>query len=295
MSATPSTPAPLAGPVLAATSLDTADDEVLRQARALATGLHTTLAVCHVLPEAVRVRPLFPQHAGVDAEVMARLDEQAREAVAHRIAEATGSPHDGTIEIAAGTPHAGVLEVAARTAAGLIVMGPGDTALHVARAAARPVLIARPAAPGGDVIGATDFSDPALPALRAAAAEARRRGVGLRLLHSLDLDSATTLAASSLGGMMPLLPEGTAQALEDESRQRLAQAMADTGMSGEVIVVRSRPGPGILAAAGEAAAGLIVVGTRGRSGLARLMLGSVAEDVVRRAPCPVLVVPLGPE
>ena len=49
-------------------------------------------------------------------------------------------------------------------------------------------------------------------------------------------------------------------------------------------------GSAILRIAGEARADLIVMGTHGRTGLGRLLMGSVAEQVVRRAPCPVLTV-----
>jgi universal stress protein A len=56
-------------------------------------------------------------------------------------------------------------------------------------------------------------------------------------------------------------------------------------------VALGRPADAIVAAAGRGRANLIVVGTHGRSGLAHLVMGSVAERVVRHAACPVLVVP----
>ncbi|HXW04205.1 MAG TPA: universal stress protein, partial [Vicinamibacterales bacterium] len=62
----------------------------------------------------------------------------------------------------------------------------------------------------------------------------------------------------------------------------------------ETLVVRNSPATGILDAAQSVATGLIVVGTRGRTGLARLALGSVAESVMSHASCSVLVVPLHP-
>jgi len=176
-------------------------------------------------------------------------------------------------------------------------VGPGDTAPRVARSADSPVLIARPSPAGGDVLAATDFSDPALPAVRAGAAEAQRRGSRLRLLHSLEIDDASLLAAASLGGMMPVppLPDGLEQELERDARERLERALSDTGASGEAVVARKRPGTAIVEAAANPPASLLVVGTRGRSGLGRLMLGSVAESVVGRAPCSVLVVPIHPQ
>ena len=51
----------------------------------------------------------------------------------------------------------------------------------------------------------------------------------------------------------------------------------------------------IVAVADDCGADLIVIGSHGRTGLAHMLLGSVAETVVRKAPCPVLTVPMRPE
>lgn len=59
---------------------------------------------------------------------------------------------------------------------------------------------------------------------------------------------------------------------------------------GPAIVETGEARDGILKAAKEVSADLIVIGSHGRRGVKRLVLGSVAEDIVRRAPCPVLVV-----
>jgi nucleotide-binding universal stress UspA family protein len=147
------------------------------------------------------------------------------------------------------------------------------------------------------VLGATDFSDPSMPAVHMAMAEARRRGVALRLVHSTELDAAIAMASAGLAGGIPLSPisDETARAISNEARDRLLKVMAETGATGDVVVLSERPGAGIVAAAGDLPAALIVVGTRGRSGVPRLLMGSVAEEVVTRAPCSVLVVPLHPE
>jgi nucleotide-binding universal stress UspA family protein len=62
------------------------------------------------------------------------------------------------------------------------------------------------------------------------------------------------------------------------------------GVPSRVHVRTGKPSTEIAAVATEIAADLVVVGTHGRTGLRRMALGSVAEAVVRRAPCPVLVV-----
>jgi nucleotide-binding universal stress UspA family protein len=59
---------------------------------------------------------------------------------------------------------------------------------------------------------------------------------------------------------------------------------------GELRVVDDDPRDAILKAAEDTHADLIVIGTHGRRGLSRMVLGSVAEDVMRRAQCPVLAV-----
>ena len=145
------------------------------------------------------------------------------------------------------------------------------------------------------MLGATDFSDPSLPALRMASAEARRRGVRFRLVHCLDLNEASYMDAGLPGVVLPWpLPQGVIERFEAAALARLNEALAATQASAETIVLRHSPAAGILEGAQAAATSLIVVGTRGKTGLARLALGSVAESVMTRAPCSVLVVPLHP-
>ena len=62
------------------------------------------------------------------------------------------------------------------------------------------------------------------------------------------------------------------------------------GVTAEFLVWTGDPGSSISAAAEAEEADLVVVGTRGRSGAERMLLGSVSDHVVRNAPCPVLVV-----
>lgn len=64
----------------------------------------------------------------------------------------------------------------------------------------------------------------------------------------------------------------------------------DGGVNAEFLVWEGEPGSSIAAAAEAEDADMIVVGTRGRSGAERMLLGSVSDHVVRHAPCPVLVV-----
>ena len=73
--------------------------------------------------------------------------------------------------------------------------------------------------------------------------------------------------------------------LEDAS-----QTAADHGVTVETVTVRGEPERAIVAYADNEAFDLIVIGSHGREGAARILLGSVADKVVRRSPTPVLVV-----
>jgi nucleotide-binding universal stress UspA family protein len=286
----------LFGPILVATSLSPASQTAVRVAHQLAVDLQTTLTVCHILPEPYRARVLFPHEAGPDSAAHAAMLERSAEAVRAQLRTALGGASiDIPVEFDTGSPHAGILTVARRVGAGLLVVGAGATAQRVARAGDGLLLVARESPPGGAVLGATDFSDPSLPAIQMAAAEAARRSARLRLVHCLDVDLTAyhaPMGALGLVGAAPL-PDSVLGQLEADARARL-EAAAPKGMPTEALVLRQSPTHGILHTATDTPTSLIVVGTHGRSGLTRLALGSVAENVMRDAPCSVLVVPLQP-
>jgi nucleotide-binding universal stress UspA family protein len=80
--------------------------------------------------------------------------------------------------------------------------------------------------------------------------------------------------------------------LESVAQQSLEQAfqrVRAAGLDGEVMVLHGSPFEGIVSTARDQGVDLIVMGSHGRTGLPHLLLGSVAERVVRLAPCPVLV------
>jgi nucleotide-binding universal stress UspA family protein len=80
---------------------------------------------------------------------------------------------------------------------------------------------------------------------------------------------------------------------EEQARQILRDVTEAAGKAGvpvETKVLTGIPSEDIVRVARELAADLIIMGTHGRAGMPHLLLGSVAEKVVRRAPCPVLTV-----
>jgi nucleotide-binding universal stress UspA family protein len=289
------------GPILAAMDLDKGSEELLRQADTVARSYHVKLFVCHVLPEIFAVQPLFPQLHLSDALNLYDLEASVRDALLKRIRTVTArEPPQIEIEIEQGTVHAGILRAAENIGAGAVVVGgkvdhnglhyPGSTAEHVVRYANCPVLVARPS-PAGKVLAATDFSDPALPALEAGAAEARHRKTDLTIIHAIDPLPVMSPFYGEFYGDTSLID------LRSEMRkiwqQRLDECVHHFKAKGGGLLPDGPAAPAILSAASELPARLLVVGTHGRTGLSRIIaLGSVAEAVARAAPCSVLIVRL---
>jgi len=131
------------------------------------------------------------------------------------------------------------------------------------------------------ILHPTDFSEQSDYALRLAAAQARDHGARLVLLH------VASLPVVVYGGDLPVpVPEDS----HDEERQRLESLPVPAPTTTERHFVEGDVATEILRLAQETNSDLIVMGTHGRTGLARLLMGSVAEQVVRKAPCPVLTV-----
>jgi nucleotide-binding universal stress UspA family protein len=132
-----------------------------------------------------------------------------------------------------------------------------------------------------------DFSTHAGTALELAIALARDSDATIHLFHSYEIP---------LGTIPPYgvaIPEELLSDVRDAAARRLEKAarrLADAGIRSETHILHAAPADGITEAARGVGADLIVMGTRGLTGLKHLMLGSVAERTVRTAPCPVLTV-----
>lgn len=288
------------GPILAAIDLDKGDNEVLRQADALARSYKVKLAVCHVLPEIFAVQPLFPQLDLNDAMKLCDLEAAVRDALLKLIQTVTDRELPQIkIEIERGTVHAGILRAADSIGAGAVVVGGkvdhkglhilGSSAEHVVRYANCPVLVARHS-PAGKILAATDFSDPALPALEAGATEARHRKAPLTIIHAIEL---LPVMSPFYENFYVAAPVDLSDQMRKIWQQKLDDCVHRFNAQGGGLLPDGPATPAIIKAASELPAQLLVMGTHGRTGLNRFIsLGSVAESVARSAPCSVLVVRL---
>jgi universal stress protein A len=134
----------------------------------------------------------------------------------------------------------------------------------------------------------TDFSEPAALAWSHAAALAQAGGATLVALYVAE----PVLSHYGVVGLIPSVTELEAQ--HDIASRLKVQELVEKAQA-EGLAVRSRivvgkPWEKIVEAAAGERADLIVIGTHGRTGLTHGALGSTAERVVQRAPCPVLVV-----
>ena len=135
----------------------------------------------------------------------------------------------------------------------------------------------------------TDFSDNSNAAVRFAAELADKFGAEIVLLHVVqDLALVLPDAVMPTPVATPNLDDMIASAKAGIGNVVAALGLARLNPKSEVRV--GAPATEIVAAAGDLKADLLCISTHGRTGLAHLLLGSVAEKIVRHAPCPVLTV-----
>jgi universal stress protein A len=137
------------------------------------------------------------------------------------------------------------------------------------------------------IVVPVDFSECSKRALQYALPLARQFGASLILIYVMP---ANYFVGSEFGPVDFPLPEGEWRDQSQRELEALAKREIGEGISYEARVVQGQPAHEIAACAREDGADLIVLSTHGRTGLRHVLVGSVAENVVRYAPCPVLVV-----
>jgi nucleotide-binding universal stress UspA family protein len=250
-------------------------------ARGLAAGFHAELDVLHVIPE------------------LAVGDDVGAAATAYQRLRTTIAPPRGQAfciarHVRSGTPHAEIGRFATERDENLIVMGThgrgfvghalmGSVAERVIRTAPCPVLTVRgPRQPVvSNILVAFDFEQASDTALTYARTLARTLGARLHVLHVVESCFLRPVVSDPYA-LVAAARWRVCDRLTDEDSRLLHAAVS--------VDVSDVPAEAIVRYAMDSAIDLIVMGTHGRQGARRLLLGSIAERIVRTAPCPVLTV-----
>ncbi len=141
----------------------------------------------------------------------------------------------------------------------------------------------------------TDFSEASRPAVEYACGMAEKFDAHLHILHVIT-DPTTQVPDFGMGlafpGYLENLPERMQQ-MEERAIRALAHVLPEGWSDGRHVTLATKQGTAfveIIRYVREHGIDLVVLGTHGHTGLAHAFLGSVAEKVVRKAPCPVLTV-----
>ena len=287
-------------PILIASDLSDASEVAVTRAMQLAGSRSCPLTALHVIQEeplwwVIKSRDLDPDDLRVELlhEALATLRAQLRE-TAGRVGSESSEPD---VQARFGKPAAVATEMAQAMDAGLIVVGAhgrhavrdwfiGTTAEKVVRAGGVPVLVARvePTHSYQTVVVAVDFSESSRAALRAALAWAPR--AQFTLVHAYE-----TLFESYID---VVTYENLRQELEDGLYERLRTFAQEAGVRSEhepdYRVIAGHPGTAVVDAAVRAHADLTVCGTQGETGLRSLLLGSVAQHILRESRSDVMTV-----
>jgi len=293
--------------ILCPVDFSEASDRALHHAMVMAQRLGARVTLLHayttptfVMPEGAML-PDPQDLTRLSVAAQAKLDETAAK-YAHSVVKLTP-------ELSVGAPGIEIPRCAKENDVDLIVMGThgrtglghallGSIAERVVRTSEVPVLTIREPHLGDKhaqrltaaiekILCPVDFSEPSAKALTYAAALARQLGASLHLLHvHSTVDYA--LAAESYT-VRPELMRELKQGV-DAKIEELRASVATDGLNVSASTVTSVPYRAIAEAAHTHQADLIVMGTHGRTGFERMLLGSVTERVVRTSAVPVLTV-----
>ncbi|MCC6312892.1 MAG: universal stress protein [Thermomicrobiales bacterium] len=222
-------------------------------------------------------------------------------------------PADANVELSvvSGNPADAIVATAASRGIGAIVVAThargavgrwvfGSVADRIARASSVPVLIVR-AAPDAAlvrdiafrrVVVPLDGSQLALDALRPAAAIARAHDLPILLLTAVDLARLTPMAPAVAMPIPGNIYEEMYEEITDAAHAALKEAAANPCVAGLAVTTEVRVGSPFVAIETVVNPGdVIVLTSHGRSGVRRWLLGSVAEQLVRDSPAPIVIVP----
>lgn len=283
---------PMEGPILVPTDGSDPADAALDHALAIAA---ETGATVHVLYVADTNEPSLIRFGAEVEDVLEQEGEEVVEAATERATDRGVAVRDRVIQ---GQPRKVILEYAASEGVSMVVVGAhghngigeyllGSTTERVANACEVPVLTVRAGEdtrqsyPYKAVLVPTDGSEHAGAALELGAAVAARAGASLHLLSIVD-ELPETIEPGSIH---------LSEDIERTYERRLEEAAAvarEAGVEDVVTAVESGSVPREVVAYAEEGIDLVAMGTHGRSGLDRYLLGSFTDRVVRTSPVPVL-------
>lgn len=293
--------------LLLATDFQSPARKAFSCAVALALAIPAKLVIAHVIKAAPRPR----QASDSDSRYQGALKTAAMLELGRlaRVAQEAGIKTE--IRLLSGIPWTCILESAEKLRPELIVLGThgkigwdrlqlGSTAEAVVRQASCPVITLHGMVPGDAfrhparvrlrrLLVGTDLSGSTAIVLRYAAGLAKRLDASLLILHALGEGPRSR-------GLHQVFGLTRGNAWSKTSRQRKLDRWVST-LQAQDLPVESRcvdeaPVEAIVGEAERWRADMLILGTVGRRGLSRLMLGSVAEGVIRRAGCAVLTIPV---
>ena len=279
--------------MIVATDFSERSDRAVRHATLLARTLDAAVVLVHVVDNDQPLRMVRAEQR----EAGALIGDQVRSL-------RTVDRLDCASRVVLGDPFEAINHAASDLNADLIVIGPhrrqvlkdvfvGTTAERVIRESTHPVLMANgvPAAAYRHILIAVDFSACSADAVHAVKALGLAASADVSVLHVFDAPASSTMSRASVS--RDTLEDCTSGE-EDRAVSELASFLRDVGLEEADRITRRRRMPTahvICDAANEVSADLVVVGTSGRTGIAKLMLGSIAEEVLRIADLDVLAVP----
>lgn len=287
--------------VLCATDLSADADQAVTSANDIARLFGARMVFVHAVPYPAPAQVLFPHLVKGTTDRLMAVSRVASETVVSRVASLTGrAVEDIDVRVDVGAPDEVIVDAAEESGADLLVIGVagsdsegaglGATALRIARHAHCPVLVVRKGPAKGPILAATDLSDPAQGALALASLLSARMSEPMVALHVVDY-SPVVVVPEAFGPGIPIpVSEEEHKAILKAASERLVEALAKLEAKADRLVEEGTPSDRIVAVADQIEASLVVVGTEGGGGLRRMLLGSVAEDVLRQASCSVLLV-----
>lgn len=290
--------------VLIGTSLGDESDQVVRGGLAVARAAGGRVYLVH----STGMEPLLVSpESGFSPDLVQEQTAWAEEKLRQQIQRLgiTGSELAGSV-VLSGAPHRALTETARTAGADLIVVGAtgsgplaaellGSTADRVLRKATCPVLVVRGElpVPPRRVLAPVDLSPTSANAFRCGldllAQIARSGEVEVRSIYALSFLDALALQREKPGAPEVSL-EQVERAEAEELRRFVAENVTATSFGVETAVLPGEARFEILQELSERPADLVMLGTHGRGGMDRLLLGSVASTVARKAPCSVLLI-----